>query len=795
MSKTTPKKAKLKKLTSSVRRRLLLTLGCGIMVLMLAIGASVYLLLNRVENNLWESRRVDASRNASLVIASYMGTVSRSLDMLGMYEVATLVQENGDFLPTWLSDNLEFREVVLFDGDGHIIGAATRGAPVLANVAEMQQSDWYINAKAGQPTMSPVRLSAENAPYIIMARPADNGGVVASRLAMDVLWEIVADAKFGETGRALIVERNGTVVGHSDVSVVLNGTTLANRTEWTQIAGADNMAWSGQFTNFQNRPVVARSERIPNTDWIIITELDRTEAQAMARLAIGGLAIGTVTIGVLALMTMAHLMNIQIIKPLDQLRLRARRIAQGEFKQIKIEQYDELGEVSQAFNDMIFALEQRDQRIATQNKSLTEEVAERKQAQESLQLVNVELVEASQIKDQFLATMSHELRTPLNAILGMTEALTVPVYGALNDQQFKAIRHVQDSGRHLRTLIDDMLDLSKMTAGRSPLNFVAVDMAEIVESSVRMVRPILNAKKLIFQKHADRRVNYLMADERRLKQIVVNLLNNACKFTQDGGKVQLEIKGDPEQGMFQIIVSDTGSGIPAKSLKNIFEPFVQIESEALRDSGGVGLGLSVVNRIVELHGGDINVASEVGRGSRFMVELPWREARRSQLQSTMRNHGSQAHANTKTTAQIAGTKPAKQGISDHSAGRTLLLVDDREANILTLIDYLQVKGLKVIVARSGEESLQLAQQLRPDVILMDIHMPKMSGIEAIGHLRNIATTRAIPIIALTALAMPGDRERCINAGADDYITKPISLRELLVKIDAQLSRPQHLVAA
>ena len=161
--------------------------------------------------------------------------------------------------------------------------------------------------------MSPVRLSAENAPYIIMARPADNGGVVASRLAMDVLWEIVADAKFGETGRAFIVERNGTVVGHSDVSVVLNGTTLAERNEWTQIASADNMAWSGQFINFQNRPVMARSERIPNTDWIIVTELDRTEAQAMARLAIGGLAIGTITIGGLALMTMAHLMNIQIL--------------------------------------------------------------------------------------------------------------------------------------------------------------------------------------------------------------------------------------------------------------------------------------------------------------------------------------------------------------------------------------------------------------------------------------------------------------------------------------------------
>ena len=781
------KRGRRKLPSSSVRRRLLLSLGSGAMILIFLIAAAVYMLMARIEKNLWDSRQNDAARNASLAIASYMGQVSRSLDGLGMYEIADVVLENEDFLPTWLKDNPEFQEVILLTSTGEIIGAASYGQPLLVDQA--LQSSWYATAAAGFPTMSQVRISADQAPYIITARPADNGGVVASRLTMDVLWDVVSEVRFGKTGVAYIVEKTGTIVGHPDVAVTLNHTSLAEREEWQTISSAGAYRWVGEYNNFQGKDVLARTQAIANTDWVIITEIDKSEANATARLAVIALSFTISCLGLLAILSAARMMNVQIFRPLNDLRMRARRIAQGEFKKIEVKRLDELGELAQAFNDMNDALQQRDKRIAAQNLALSEEVGERKQAQENLQRLNTELVESSKYKDQFLATMSHELRTPLNAILGMSEALVVPVYGALNGQQKKAMLHIQDSGKHLLALIDDMLDLSKITAGRSPLNFTGVSIEEVVEASVRMVRPILNAKKIIFNTEIDPQVKGVMADSRRLKQIMVNLLSNACKFTAEGGQVALEIKGDAERGIYRIRVADTGIGIDEQALKYIFEPFMQAQSGPERRHGGAGLGLTLVNRIVEMHGGSVDVISEVGRGSCFSIELPWREAEIPQS-----NEAKQAQQKAQKIEQpiyVPAPEPQapseKQAASAVADGKTtILLVEDREANILTLIDYLSVKGYNVLVARSGREGIDIARAKQPDLILMDIHMPEMSGIEAIQHLRASVTTRTIPIVALTALAMPGDRERCLQAGANDYISKPISLRELLGTIQRQL---------
>ncbi len=797
MSNRAFKNLKHKWQSTSVRRRLLLTLGTGAMALVFMVGAAIYMLLVRIEGNLWASRQNDAARNASLAIASYVGQVSRSLDGLGLYEIADVIVENQDYLPTWLNDNPEFREVIVLSADGTVLGAAARGVPILADPQTATGSTWFSTAAAGFPMMSQLQIAEDNSPYIIMARPGDNGGVVAARLQMDLLWDVVGEVRFGETGIAYIVEKTGTVVGHPDISVVLNRLSLAERPEWEAISKADNFAWQGEYQNFQQSDVVARTQAIANSDWVIFTELDSREASATARLAVSALSLSIVGIGAIALIAAARMMNTQIFVPLNSLRRRARRIAQGEFKQIEVKQLDELGELAQAFNDMSKALKDRDERIAAQNHALSQEVSERKQAQESVQRANAELIEASQYKDQFLATMSHELRTPLNAILGMSEALIVPVYGPLNPQQRKAVLHVQDSGRHLLKLIDDMLDLSKITAGRSPLDFSGVRMESLVENTVRMIRPILNAKKLIFHNKLDPEIKSIMADERRLKQIIVNLLNNACKFTDDGGHVGLEIRGDAKRGVLSILVSDTGVGIPKSQLERIFEPFVQADGGSDRQHGGAGLGLTLVNRIVEMHGGSVKVVSEIGRGSRFTVEIPWRPAAHIEpVVNVPEPQVDQTASRVKLKlAKLPGRQteiPVPAAASKQSDGkRTILLVEDREANIVTLIDYLTVKGFEVLVARSGKESLEMARKLQPDIILMDIHMPEMSGIEATEHLRSSITTRTIPIVAVTALAMPGDRERCLAAGANDYVSKPISLRDLLETIEAQLDGSQR----
>ena len=489
-------------------------------------------------------------------------------------------------------------------------------------------------------------------------------------------------------------------------------------------------------------------------------------------MALGAILLGLIVLLAIMVVATAQLLDRSLFQPLQELREGSQRIAEGDFDQtIESEQQDEIGEFAAALNEMRQALRLRDMRIAAQNKALADEVNNRKAAQEKLQNLNAELVKSSRYKDQFLATMSHELRTPLNAILGMSEALIVPVYGELNEQQRKAVLHVRDSGQHLLSLIDDILDLSKIAAGRSPLEIERVEVAQVVETSLSMVRPIAEAKRLNLTTTLDSRVKHLLADERRLKQILINLLNNAVKFTGQGGSITLQVKGDQLEDVVYLIVSDTGIGIPKESLDQLFEPFVQIDGELSRQHGGAGLGLTLVKRLVDMHNGSIRVQSDYGGGSQFQIGIPWQQ----ELLST--HHGKPKRDTAKIEDKTKSPEPTQ---------KTILLAEDREANILTLLDYLTIKGYRVIVARNGIEAVEMTRSHRPNIILMDIQMPEMNGLEAIGRIR--AEANPVPIIALTALAMPGDRERCLAVGANDYISKPISLRQLVSAIETLLNK-------
>ncbi len=608
----------------SVRMRLLFTMAISGFVLICFIVSAVYILMARIEHNLWESRQQDAADNASLAVAAYLGQVSHALDGLGMEEVTEVVYNKADFLQNWLEDNPDFQEVALFDINGGVIGAASYGTPLL--ISDAEQTSWYKAATTGLPMMGEVSFSAEHNPYIIIAQPGDHGSVVAARLNVDILGHIVHDVRFGKTGVTYIVEKSGVIVGHPDEAVTYKHASLVNRPEWQSILSAETNRWVGSYENFLGRDVLARSQTIANTDWIIITEVDKAEAHATTRWGISSLTLTVICLAILGLAIAHRLLNGQVFTPLQTLQKQIRWIAQGQYKPLNIDSMDEMGELSQALNDLSELMRQRDTRIACQTQALSSEVTIHKQAQEHLQQLKEQLQKSSNYKENFLTTMSHELRTPLNGILGMSEALVVPVYGPLNDQQTKAINHIQESGRQLLGLIDDMLDYSKLTDGSVPLNYSSVNIREVVEVSVDKVRPMLQAKKIGLHRKIDPNIEGVIADYHRLKQIIVNLLNNACKFSAEGGQIALEIKSDAKLKKFRIRVLDTGIGIEEEAIEDIFDPFFQVESDARRNFGGAGLGLALVKRIVEIHGGNIAVTSKVGRGSCFIVELPWREA-------------------------------------------------------------------------------------------------------------------------------------------------------------------------
>ncbi len=401
--------------------------------------------------------------------------------------------------------------------------------------------------------------------------------------------------------------------------------------------------------------------------------------------------------------------------------------------------------------------------------SLAEQVAERTA---ELSAVNADLSRGARMKDEFLSSMSHELRTPLNAVLGMSEALQEEAYGPCNEKQLRALHRIEKSGKQLLSLITDILDLSKIGAGKEKLEIDAVAVDSVCDSALRFVHEEAQKKSLEVSSSLDGGAVMIRADARRLKQILANLLGNAVKFTPSGGSIGLDVEGDIEQQVIRFIVWDTGIGIEGKDMERLFQPFVQSDGRLSREYEGTGLGLALAHRLVEMHGGSISVESQVAKGSRLTVTLPWDGG------SGTPEEGEPFGAEQREVEGVEKTR--KESLAK------VLLTDDNEETISTIADYLEVKGYQVVVARNGAEAVDRASEERPDVILMDIQMPGMDGLEATRLIRADADLSATPIIAFTALAMPGDRERCLEAGANEYLSKPVSLKKLIATIEEQL---------
>jgi PAS domain S-box-containing protein len=379
----------------------------------------------------------------------------------------------------------------------------------------------------------------------------------------------------------------------------------------------------------------------------------------------------------------------------------------------------------------------------------------------------IALTHAAQLKDEFLASMSHELRTPLTAVLGITEALQEEIYGPTTDRQRASLQRIVESGNHLLALINDILDVAKIGAGTITLEYDSVLIESLCQASLRMVKEVAHKKKLTVKSTIDPAVTFLSADTRRLKQILANLLSNAVKFTPTGGSIGLEVVGDVSRQAVDLTVWDSGIGIAQEDLGRLFQPFVQLDSRLARQYNGTGLGLTLVYQMAELHGGSVCVVSEPGVGSRFTVSLPWRVPHHEALH----------------TAQMPPTTIEKPS---SLLRPTILLAEDNETSLATLTEYLEAKGYQILAARTGMEAITQAYTAHPKLILMDIQMPGMDGLEAIQRIRAKEDLPYIPIIALTALAMPGDRERCLAVGADEYLSKPVSLKELATTINEQL---------
>jgi PAS domain S-box-containing protein len=413
--------------------------------------------------------------------------------------------------------------------------------------------------------------------------------------------------------------------------------------------------------------------------------------------------------------------------------------------------------------------QQAERALREERTLLAQRIAERTA---DLSAANAELARAARLKDEFLANMSHELRTPLHGVLALTETLREETFGALTGQQDRALLTIEESGRHLLVLINDILDVAKISAGKLDIDIERTAIDQVCDASIRLVRQVAHKKQIAVRSTIDPAIGELWADTRRLKQILVNLLTNAVKFTPAGGSVGLEVSCNAAEQITCFTVWDTGIGISTDGMQRLFQPFIQLDSRLAREYEGTGLGLVLVARLTELHGGSVEVASEVGQGSRFTVSLPWHPLGTSGHIPEEGEHQASAQGELRTPG---------------ASQQTILVADDNETSSATTAEYLASAGYRIVLAHNGDAVVAQARETLPDLILMDIQMPGMDGLEAIRRIRTNDRLAHTPIIALTALTMPGHRERCLVAGASDYLKKPLSLRAMGELVRAQLA--------
>ncbi|AUI68668.1 PAS domain-containing hybrid sensor histidine kinase/response regulator [Beggiatoa leptomitoformis] len=410
---------------------------------------------------------------------------------------------------------------------------------------------------------------------------------------------------------------------------------------------------------------------------------------------------------------------------------------------------------------------------------LTKRVTERTK---ELSTANAKLAYALRAKDEFLAAMSHELRTPLNSILGMSEGLQEQIYGELNSKQLKSLHTIEESGRHLLSLINDILDLAKIEAGKLKLDMNTLSLEQVCQSSLRMIKQAALKKRIKVNFQLSDTTLLMLGDERRVKQILVNLLSNAVKFTPEGGTIGLDVQANVEKHTIQMTVWDTGIGIAVEDFPLLFQPFAQLDTSLSRKFLGTGLGLSLVKRFIEMHGGKIIVNSEINKGSSFLVSFPWRLI---------------VEKSADTTVFLPNTYPEKtlpREYTNRENAPLVLIAEDNEENLDTMARYLNARGYRLITAHNGMEAIAQTQQQHPHIILMDIQMPVMDGLEAIRYIKADKVLGNIPIIAITALAMPGDKEWCLQAGANEYLSKPVSCRQLIETIESLLQKAKNAPA-
>ncbi len=481
--------------------------------------------------------------------------------------------------------------------------------------------------------------------------------------------------------------------------------------------------------------------------------------QLWQRMLLGGLLAS------LLFMAVSWWLAGRMARPLRTLAETASALREGEAAHFDLgpDQADEITALSQALQDMHGRLQMRVSELASYRDHLEETVAQRT---EQLRLARDKAEAATRAKSAFIANMSHEIRTPMNAIMGVTYLMQ---QGPLLPGQVERLRTVQEAAEHLLDIINNILDLSKIEAGMFTLNQEDFDLPSLLHKAVGLVADKAREKNLSLLVDDRDCPALLRGDPVRLSQILINLLSNAVKFTAQG-EVRLVVRAQPVSAdvvSVRIEVQDSGVGIPADKVGKLFNAFVQADESTTRRYGGTGLGLAITRSLVELMGGRIGVRSKVGEGSVFWCLLALQVAQ-----------GGQKPAAEPMAERALSAEEAAARLRQEHKGAQVLLAEDNPINSMLAMELLAMAGMDVTPARHGAEAVELVRQQHFDLVLMDMHMPEMDGLQATRLIRQLPQGQALPILAMSASVLQEEQEACMQAGMNGHLAKPIDTQAL-----------------
>ncbi|MEG4206418.1 ATP-binding protein [Microcoleus sp. Pol7_A1] len=680
-------------------------------------------------------------------------------------------------------------------------GDRTTVAASVKNFDIRQHPSYAYAALAIKPTWSSVYISFLEPTLILSAlQPVYNSqkqleGVLIAALRLDSIGQFLTSLKIGKSGQTFIIERNGTLLATSTPEKPFR--TQNGKKELFKVTESSDTVTQTTAkyleSHFKNLQQITKSQQLSfeingkqqflkvlpfqddkGLDLLIVVVVP--EADFMEQIHAGN---RTTVLLCLAALGMASVLGILtsrwIIKPLIKLKNAAIALSEGQFDQtVKLDRSDELGVLAAAFNSMAAQLQA----------SFT-----------ALETKNTELQRLDQLKDEFLANTSHELRTPLNGIIGIAESLIDGATGQLPESTNFNLVLISSSGKRLSSLINDILDFSQLKHKTIELQIKSVGIREIVSVILTLSQPLVGKKNLQLINSVAPELPPIAADENRLEQILYNLIGNAIKFTESG-TVEISaalVTGNeqsPPNSQLSITVSDTGVGIPEDKLERIFESFEQADGSTAREFGGTGLGLAVAKQLVELHGGKIWVSSTVGVGSQFTFTLPVSETQPEF--SSRQPHLTEGYRHLITPELARESSLINSQVSDNSdllesERLKILVVDDEPINIHVIINSLSVENYDITQASNGLEALNLIQSgFKPDLILLDVMMPQMTGYEVCREVRKKYSPLEMPILMLTAKNLTTDLVEAFNLEANDYVTKPFIKKELLARINTQI---------